>query len=79
MDLSFVCLTADKFPRYVLDSVAVVALSAGVVVLGSVVHRVPSERPYPLMLNGLRLVMLLFVVDKSWEMGSWFIWAGGLS
>jgi hypothetical protein len=79
MDLSFVCLTADEYPRYVLDSVAVVALSAGVIVLGSVVHRVPPEQPYPVMLGVLRLVMLLFAVDKTWEMASWFLWAGGLS
>jgi hypothetical protein len=76
IDLSFVCLSAEAFNRKVLDSATIVVLFSGVLVLGSVVHRVPPEPPYPQMLIGLRFLMLVFAVDKSWEMASWFWWAG---
>eukprot|EP00613_Pedinella_sp_CCMP2098_P070081 CAMPEP_0171917234 /NCGR_PEP_ID=MMETSP0993-20121228/15760_1 /TAXON_ID=483369 /ORGANISM="non described non described, Strain CCMP2098" /LENGTH=303 /DNA_ID=CAMNT_0012553007 /DNA_START=1 /DNA_END=912 /DNA_ORIENTATION=- len=79
MDFSIVCLTARRFPRYILDSAAVVILCAGAIITGSVVNRVPPKQPYTGLLYGLRVVIVIFGIDKWWEMASWFAWAGGFA
>lgn len=67
VDLCFVSSALEKWPRYLLDSVAVVFLFIGVVVLASVIHLNPLRQPYRNLLFLLRFIMILFTVNKTWE------------